>query len=201
MSDAASTEAAAAPAAGLLHAAARGELPHWAEAGPARRAHMARVATLLGEWSDQLGLDADERVRWVAIGWLHDALRDAPAESLRDQVPPQFRDFPGPLLHGPAAAEKLTALDDPSFLNAVRYHTIGHPDLGLLGRALYLADFLEPGRDFEVEWRATLLERMPGDMTEVLLEVLGARIAHLIEVRKPIRPETAGFWSRVVGRG
>ena len=89
---------------------------------------------------------------------------------------------------------------DEGVLRAVAYHTVGHPDLDAAGRALYLADFLEPGRDFSIEWRASLRERMPADLDAVLVEVLGSRLAHLIEARRPIRPETAAFWTELVAR-
>jgi 2-amino-4-hydroxy-6-hydroxymethyldihydropteridine diphosphokinase len=161
---------------------------------------MKRVATLLGEWADALGLSTEERTEWVALGYLHDALRDAPEEQLRDEVPRTFRDLPGPLLHGPAAAERLDGLVSPALLAAIRYHTVGHPSLDRAGKALYLADFLEPGRDFELDWRGGLSRRMPEELDEVLVEVLAARIRHLLEGRKPIRPETSAFWSALVGR-
>lgn len=159
---------------------------------------MARVAELLGRWADELDLPPAEGVRWRAAGWLHDALRDAPAEELRAEVPEEMRDLPGPLLHGPAASERLRGDADEALLRAVRYHTIGHPSLDRLGRALYLADFLEPGRNFEVEWRASLAERTPHDMGAVLVEIVAARIRHLLDERSPIRPETAAFWSSLV---
>jgi HD superfamily phosphohydrolase YqeK len=184
----------------IVEAASRGELPDWAVASPPRREHMARVASLLSGWAETLDLPETDRVRWAAVGWLHDALRDAPPEELRREVPEELRHLPGPALHGPAAAERLKVIDDPALLQAIRYHTIGHPSLDRLGKALYLADFLEPGRDFEVDWRATLRARMPAEMDEVLLEVLGARLQHLVEVRKTIRPETAAFWSANVKR-
>jgi HD superfamily phosphohydrolase YqeK len=179
----------------LVSAAARGDLPEWACAGPRRREHMARVAALLGAWTEALKLEPCDRDRWLAAGWLHDALRDAPGEELRPEVPPDLRDLPAAILHGPAAAERLRDDADEELLQAVRYHTIGHPSLRDLGRSLYLADFLEPGRDFEVSWRAELAARMPTEMEDVLLDVLSARIRHLIDARKPIRPETAAFWS------
>ncbi|MBW3628734.1 MAG: HD domain-containing protein [Gemmatimonadetes bacterium] len=185
----------------VVQAAARGELPAWTVASPGRREHMARVAALLSEWAEALDLSLADRARWVAVGWLHDALRDAPPEELRERVPLDFRHLPGPTLHGPAAAERLEGSADPEMLQAIRYHTIGHSSFGELGKALYLADFLEPGRDFDVDWRASLTERMPDDLNSVLLEVLGARLQHLVEVRKPIRPETAAFWSAAVKHG
>jgi 2-amino-4-hydroxy-6-hydroxymethyldihydropteridine diphosphokinase len=184
----------------VVSAAARGNLPDWAVASPERRAHMRRVATLLGEWAEALGLPERERTEWVALGYLHDALRDAPVEELRAEVPEPFRDLPGPLLHGPAAAERLEGAVSPALLAAIGYHTVGHPSLDRAGKALYLADFLEPGRDFEIDWRDGLSRRMPGDLDEVLIEVVSARIRHLLEGRKPIRAETAAFWSSLVGR-
>ena len=188
------------PLSPVVEAAARGELPEWAVASPARREHMARVAALLAEWAEELSLSPADRTRWAAVGWLHDALRDAPPDELRREVPDELRHLPGPALHGPAAAERLRDGADPALLQAIRYHTIGHPSLDRLGKALYLADFLEPGRDFEIEWRKSLRARMPAEMDEVLLEVLGARLQHLVEVRKTIRPETAAFWSANVKR-
>lgn len=182
----------------VLRRAADGELPEWAAATPARREHIARVAALMDEWAGALGLDAAERARWRAAAWLHDALRDADPEALRAQLGPEYADFPGPLLHGPAAAARLEGDVDAEVADAIRYHTLGHPRLGRIARALYLADFLEPGRDFAVEWREGLRERMPKEMDAVLMEVVAARIRHLLEERNPVRPETAAFWSTLV---
>jgi HD superfamily phosphohydrolase YqeK len=178
--------------------AARGQLPDWARATPLRREHMARVAALLESWAAELGVGETETLRWAAVGWLHDALRDADPSDLRRLVRAEERDLPGPILHGPAAASRLAGHVGHSTLQAIRYHTIGHPTLDTMGRALYLADFLEPDRDFLTEWRAELRSRMPGDLDRVLEEVVATRIRHLLERRKPIRPETAGFWSDLV---
>lgn len=182
-------------------AAARGELPEWARVSPRRREHMARVARLMEEWAHALALPEDECLRWAAAGWLHDCLREEAPERLRAEVADSERDLPGPILHGPAASRRLAGQVDKRILNAIRYHTIGSPSLDQLGRALYLADFLEPGRDFAIEWRADLSSRMPGDLDAVLIEVVASRLTHLIEKRKPIRPETAAFWTSLVGAG
>lgn len=184
----------------VVRAAARGELPAWAQAGPRRREHMGRVSALLGEWADAAGLGPADRARWVAAGWLHDALREADPAQLSAEVPERFRSLPGPVLHGPAVAERLAGEVDPELCDAMRYHTLGWAGFGSLGKALYLADFLEPGRDFEKEWRASLAARMPAEMDEVLVEVLGARIRNLVERRRPVSPETVAFWSALVGK-
>jgi HD superfamily phosphohydrolase YqeK len=182
----------------LARAAAAGKLPEWAVVSGSRRAHMGRVAALLGEWARALDLAPEERLRWLAVGWLHDVLREEDPEQLRGELPAQLRDLPAPVLHGPAAAERLAGHLDDRALDAIRYHTIGHPRLDTLGRALYLADFLEPGREFLPEWRAGLRARMPAQMNAVLVEVLASRLRHLVEGYRPLRPETARFWSALV---
>jgi HD superfamily phosphohydrolase YqeK len=197
MSAADSTDLASGLSPVILDAAA-GRLPIWAVVGESRRAHIERVVALLDEWAAEAGLSDADRIRWRAAGWLHDALRDEDPDELRRIVPPAFRGLPGPLLHGPAVAERLAADADVSVLQAVRYHTIGHPSLDRLGRALYLADFLEPGRGFLDEWRASLRWRVPAEMDAVLVDVIAARVRHLLEGRKPLALETVSFWNSLV---
>jgi HD superfamily phosphohydrolase YqeK len=187
----------------LIRRAAAGELPGWAVVGAARRAHIERVAALMDEWAQALALDAAERTRWLAAAWLHDALRNADPESLRPLVPASLRDVPGPLLHGPAAARRLAddGVADAPLLHAIAYHTLGHPGLDALGRALYLADFLEPGRTFAVAERAALRARMPAAADEVLRDVLRSRMRHLLDGGATIRIETLEFWNVIARNG
>lgn len=176
-------------------------LPAWAVVKAKRRAHIERVAALIESWADAIGLDAGEKERWSSAAWLHDALRDEKPERLREVVPAEFADWPDPLLHGPAAAQILReggAADEP-LLRAVAYHTVGHSEFDALGRALYLADFLEPGRTFDPVGRAVLRARMPHDELAVLREVLRGRMAHLISSHKKMRSETVAFWNSLAG--
>jgi HD superfamily phosphohydrolase YqeK len=182
----------------MLQRAAAGELPSWVQMSTKRRAHVQRVADLIGGWSTELA--PRDETRWRAAAWLHDSLRDAEASALIEVVPAEFQDWHPSLLHGPAAAARLRhdGLKDESVLRAVTFHTVGHADLDQLGRCLYLADFLEPGRKFGADWRATLREEMPRAHERVLRDVAAARIGHLIEERSPLRPETLGFWNALV---
>ena len=201
MSDADSTDSPLDTLRPVELAGARGELPDWARVTLKRREHMARVAALMEEWAHRLHLPEGEALRWAAAGWLHDALKDEDPAQLVHLVSSEERDLPGPVLHGPAAAARLKGEVDPRLQAAIRYHTIGHPKLESLGRALYLADYLEPGRAFAPEWRAGLRARMPADMDAVLVEVLDARLRDLIDKRRPIRAETAAFWSVAIAGG
>jgi len=196
MSAAGSTDLAALPP--VVRDAAEGRLPAWSQVKPRRREHMGRVAALLREWAVALGLPPAEVARWTAAGWLHDALRDADPEELRSLVPPAYRGLPDKVLHGPAAAERLHGQADEEILEAVRFHTLGCRRFGALGRALYLADFLEPGRTFSPEWTESLRRRMPGEMEAVLREVVGARVAH-VSGGGTVHPETEAFHASLEG--
>ena len=149
-----------------------------------------------------MGLEHAAMSRWLAAATLHDALRDAdPAEFVTDSVhPPDVGvRWPRHLLHGPACAYRLLeeGVRDEALLRAVAYHTTGHPDLDEMGEYLYLADFLDPGRDFMQEKRGSLRGRLPGERSAVLLEVIGLRIGHLLQRRSTILEETLRFWNRV----
>ncbi len=184
----------------LIQAAAEGTLPEWAAVSTSRRAHMVRVSELLGVWADALGLSEWDRCRWRAAGFLHDALRDVAPDVLRPKVPPNHFSLPGPVLHGPAVAERLRVQGvlDGELLLALTYHTVGHTSLGMLGRSLYAADFLEPGRAFSPEWRAGLRTRMPTELDAVTRDIVGARVRHVIDRGLDLLPDTVEFWNVLV---
>ncbi len=163
-------------------------LPAWAQVSSQRRAHIERVVALLEQWADAMHVPADERDRWLRAGWLHDALRDD--ATLSD-----------PTAHGPAAAERAATAGerDPGVLAALRYHTIGSPDWDDVGRMLYLADFLEPGRAIDPADRADLAQRVPTERDAVLKEVSRRRIEWVLRSGWPLAPATVAFWNQLVG--
>src|SRR6266516_2352614 len=161
-------------------------LPAWAVVTPERRAHIERVAALLGDWAGAMRVPEAERGRWLRAAWLHDALRDAPAGN--------------ELEHGPRAADRA-ARDgeaDRGVLDAVRYHSIGYAGWDEVGRMLYLADYLEPGRTFDREARRDLAARVPAERDAVLREVVRRRIEWTVRSGWPLREETVRFWNALV---
>ncbi len=180
----------------IVVSAAEGRLPEWAQVSDRRRQHLASVAELLTRWADELGLDETDRVRWSAAGWLHDALRNARGRDLAEYA----ADYPKRIRHGPAVAERLRreGVDDPEILEAVAYHSIGRGGLSRLGRFLFLADYLEPGRPYAPLENAVLRARLPGDEVAVLKVVCARRIAELLDHGKTLRAEAIGFWNELV---
>ncbi len=172
-------------------------LPAWAQVREKRRAHIQRVITLIMQWADAMELPADERSDWYNAALLHDALRDAPESELRGLAGDATREVE--LLHGPAVANLLAERDgtNASVLAAIRYHTVGSPDWDRTGRALYMADFLEPGRNFAKKDRAFLAEQVPHDFDGVFRQVLRARLEHALREGYTLFPETVGLWNAV----
>jgi HD superfamily phosphohydrolase YqeK len=173
------------------------ELPAWAAVSERRRAHINRVTTLLGRWADALALPDDERRLWYDAGRLHDALRDAPEETLRALAGDEASAVE--LLHGPAAAARLEASGDSrrELVDAVRWHTIGSPAWAPVGRALYMADYLEPGRKFAHAERAFLARLVPVDFDGVFREVLRQRLEWSLREGKSLFPATVELWNRI----
>ena len=177
--------------------AAQLRLPDWARVTDKRRRHIARVMTVLTAWADEIGIDDAERHDWLQAGLLHDALRDASEEELRALAGDGGRETE--LLHGPAVANLLAARGEAnaSVLAAIRYHTVGSPDWDRTGRALYMADFLEPGRQFAKRDRACLATQVPHDFDGVFRQVLRARLEYALREGFTLFPETVGLWNEV----
>lgn len=164
------------------------ELPAWAEVGRARRKHIQRVAALLEEWADEMKVGAVERDRWLRAAWLHDALRDAR--------------LPAGSTHGPAAADRVEqeGETDRGVLDAIRYHSVGFAGWDDVGKMLYLADALEPGRQGGRKARARLADRVPDDREGVLRKVVAHEIRRRVRAGRPVHPLTIEFWNALTRR-
>ena len=172
-------------------------LPPWARVTDKRREHIARVTALLDQWATSLMLSPEERQAWHDVGILHDALRDAAEDELRRLT--ADADRPWHILHGPAVAARLASEGErrPEVLDAIRWHTLGSAHWGRTGKALYMADFLEPGRPFLQADRAFLAAHAIHDFDGVFRQVVRTRIEWTVREGKMLFPETADLWNSV----
>lgn len=172
-------------------------LPVWAVASPKRREHIARVTALLDGWATTMAIATDEALAWHDAGRLHDALRDADEPLLRELS--LDANAPVEILHGPAAASRLESLGEArrDVLDAIRWHTLGNPGWSRTGRALFMADFLEPGRKFMVAERAWLAALVPDDFDGVFRQVVKCRLEWSLREGKGLHPETVAMWNAV----
>lgn len=119
-------------------------------------------------------------------GLFHDLARLYPAQRLLDEcarrgleVGPFERRNPV-VLHAPVGAElarERFGVDDEAVLSAIRKHTLGDAEMSTLDQVLFLADALEPGRDFAE--RAAFLEVAFRDLEAAMRVVLQATLAYL----------------------
>lgn len=173
------------------------ELPAWATVSPKRLAHIRRVTALIVGWAEEMRVPAEERDSWHDAALYHDCLRDAPVEELREIVGDPS--IPDPLLHGPAAAVVMAREGETrsEVLEAVRWHTVGCRSWSRGGRALYMADYLEPGRPFGRVDRAYLAARVPTDFDGTLRQVVRERIAWMLREGYQIPSETVELWNNL----
>lgn len=172
-------------------------LPAWAIVTPKRHEHITRVTALLDRWADAMAIAQDERTAWHDAGQWHDALRDAEEPLLRALSGDTHA--PVEILHGPAAAARLEAEGEQrrDVLDAIRWHTLGNPGWSRTGRALFMADFLEPGRKFMVSERAWLAQMVPDDFTGAFRQVVKVRLEWSLREGKGLHPETVAMWNAV----
>ncbi len=56
------------------------------------------------------------------------------------------------LIHGflgAVIARELYDVNDPEIYDAIYYHTVGKPDMSLITKIIYIADGIEPNRDYD----------------------------------------------------
>ncbi len=119
-----------------------------------RYTHSVGVANTAAKLAGMFNGDIE---RAYIAGLLHDYAREVPKSELLElavehQLTSDAVDLLQPgLLHGPVGAWMLKEqgiMDDEKILNAIRWHTTGHPDMDQLARIVYIADYIEPNRNF-----------------------------------------------------
>ncbi len=96
------------------------------------------------------------------------------------------------LLHGKAGAcmaRDIYEVTDETILNAIRYHTTGRPDMTLLEKIVFTADYIEPGRDHAPhldELRKLAFE----DLDRAVYEILEQTLSYLKESGGEIDEQT-----------
>jgi predicted HD superfamily hydrolase involved in NAD metabolism len=157
-----------------------------------RYGHTVRVADTAEDLARKHGLDPD-RTRLAAL--LHDAARETdPEEFLRLaeewNLPVGEPERQSPkLLHGPVAAElarRELGVEDEEVLSAIQAHTVGRAGMGPIALALYVADKIEPARDYPSVARIRSLALK--DLYEAAAESLRRVIDHNEGRGKPIHP-------------
>ncbi|MGH7715613.1 MAG: bis(5'-nucleosyl)-tetraphosphatase (symmetrical) YqeK [Vulcanimicrobiaceae bacterium] len=159
-----------------------------------RYAHTLRVARMAVRLARRWG----ENVECArTAGMLHDLARLYADQRLLDEsrahgLSVSAFDLEHPrVLHARLGAElaKQRYGVDERVLSAIRAHTLGSGSMNLLDAIVYLADSLEPGRDFDE--RADLERLAYRDLHAAMRATLLSTTAHHRASGKSIAPETA----------
>jgi len=146
-----------------------------------RYAHTIRVADTAEHLAKTHNLDP-ERTRLAAL--IHDAAREMKKDKylrVAEEWNIPYGDFEREnpkLLHGPVAAElsrRELGVEDGEILDAVREHTVGRAEMGDISLALYLADKIEPERDYPSMEK--IREMAENDLRAATTEALRTAIA------------------------
>jgi predicted HD superfamily hydrolase involved in NAD metabolism len=89
---------------------------------------------------------------------------------------------------GAERARKEYRIDDPAILSAIARHTVAAADMSRLDTILYVADALEPGRNFSE--RASLLARAERDLEDGMRGVLESTVSYLNGRGLTVAPQT-----------
>lgn len=166
---------------------------------PKRLIHSLHTGALCSKLAHRFDLDP-QKAYW--IGLLHDAARELPAEELVKRtlsmgIQPDSMEWENPiLLHGLISAEIARSrfgIEEDALLEAIRHHTLGKPGLGLYGKVLYVADYIEPSRTFvEEAFRSRIFSLL---LDEMLMEILEAERKY----RKNLAPITQEMYDELRG--
>ena len=135
--------------------------------------HKARIAALLHDSTKRLSMEE----QLALCEYYHITLDELERKALK-------------LLHaktGAALARGVYGVDDDIY-NAILWHTTGKPDMTLLEKVIYLADFIEPSRDFDGvdALRAAVWE----DLDKGLEMGLAMTVEEMTEMGNPVHRNT-----------
>lgn len=161
---------------------------------PKRYKHSLGVSETAGMLAERFGAAADQA---RLAGLLHDCARDFSDEELLQaalrlgfDVTVLERHMPV-LLHAPLGAviaQKQYQVSDAAVCQAICLHTTGGPGMTMLDKILYLADVIEPGRNFSgVD---TLRQMAEQDLEKAVLAALDQSILYMVHKAGAIHPDT-----------
>ncbi len=161
---------------------------------PHRLQHSLDVASVARDLAQTYGSDPDKA---YTIGLLHDYAKGLSGSELlviaseklllEDETERLVPD----LLHAKVGAYLLEAelgINDPEILQAVRVHTLGSLEMSLLDKIIFLADMIEPGRDYPGMERLQCLAGR--DIDRAMLFALDATIRFCLEQGRILHPRT-----------
>ncbi len=159
---------------------------------PSRFTHILGVIDTAVELANENGVD-HEKAEIAAV--LHDYCKAWSPERMKEILlahnDSSWLSYPAVTWHAPAAmyvVRQEFGIMDHELLTAIYYHTTGRAGMSPLEKILWVADYIEPNRDFPGVEEAR--EFAITDLDAALRLGLRQTIMHLIEREQPIHPLT-----------
>ncbi|KRN29731.1 hypothetical protein IV38_GL000619 [Lactobacillus selangorensis] len=159
----------------------------------ARFQHCLRVEQTAIRLAEQNGGDVEKA---SIAGMCHDYAKQRTADEfkaviLQQHMNPELLEYGNGIWHGVVGAyfvEKELDIHDQEILNAIRRHTIAAPEMTLLDKIVFVADFIEPKRDFPgVEDARKAADR---DIDDGVRYELVHTLEYLIQTHSKVYPGT-----------
>jgi len=128
---------------------------------------------------------------------LHDYAKAIDVDILRKWIvkhidlPKDLLNYSQMLWHGPVGAKMVQykfEIDDTDIVNAIYWHTTGRAHMSLTEKIVFLADYIEPGRDFPAVYKARELANHHLD--QACHYTLRETIQFLMDKNETIYPDT-----------
>ncbi len=104
-----------------------------------------------------------------------------------------------PVMHSITGAYYLKekyAIEDRQILNAITYHTLGHPQMDEVAKVVYIADYIEPNRK---QSGVEKLRKMVGvsSLDQIVYEIVKNEKAYLTKINKKMHPDTIALYEKL----
>jgi predicted HD superfamily hydrolase involved in NAD metabolism len=172
-----------------------------AEITEQRYLHTVRVMETALELSEKYGADM-KKAELAAI--FHDYAKFRPKDEMRKIIVEQKLDLQllehsSELWHAPVGAylvEIEVGIRDPEILRAIKSHTSGRVGMTLLEKIIFLADYIEPGRNFPgVDEVRELANK---DFEQAVIQSLVNTVQFLMKRKFKVFPETLHTYNWLV---
>ncbi|WP_407372404.1 bis(5'-nucleosyl)-tetraphosphatase (symmetrical) YqeK [Carnobacterium sp.] len=117
----------------------------------------------------------------------------------REQFDLELLEYGSNIWHGPLGAflvEHELGISDSDILNAIKHHTIGAEEMTVLEQVIYVADYIEPGRNFPSVEKARKIAAE--NLQEAVQYETKQTLQHLIEKNRKIYPKTIATYNKWV---
>jgi predicted HD superfamily hydrolase involved in NAD metabolism len=166
-----------------------------------RFTHTIGVVETAARLAKKYGADS-QKAEIAAI--FHDVAKCMPIKELKtimeeNNLSLDLLEYNKELWHAPVGAflaENEYGIKDRDVLQAILFHTSGHEEMSLLDKVIYVADYIEPNRNFPGVERAR--ELAFEDLDQALLFALKNTITFLIEKEQTVYPLTVKTYNSIL---